>query len=210
MLTEIEQYFIKCIVFPIVGTLLVANSWLLFIQVHDLIHFFSDSVTQCIHSHYYNLIIYNTGISMLFSVMFFKKIKEVINAHDRMIKEHYHKKPHTHLLLNMIMIQLTTGFIDVTVYQIIKSKYESNNCDQIYDSFFVIHQMFNLINIISMCVYFCVFIVIIMGFFFAFLLTLFESLNSQVLQTHDNTMYRIGNVIKNVITCMDEIVARNF
>ena len=138
---EIEKLVIKCITIPIIGTILVANLWLIFMLTHDSVHFYSDSVKNCIHQYYYNMIIYGATINMMFSALFFKKKNDIINVYNLMIKEHYNKKPHTHLLLNMMMIQFTSGFIDLTIYQTIKDKYEQNICDQVYDSYFVIHQI---------------------------------------------------------------------
>ena len=182
-MSEIDNLVIRCVTIPIIGTLLITNTWLLIMWAHDLIHFFSDSVAQCINQYHYNMIVYGASLNMLFSCIFIKNMKGTIRACTNMINHKYDMKPYSHLLLNMMMIQLAGGFIDSTIYQIIKNKYDQNNCDQIYSSFFVNHEVLHGINVTSMCIYFGVFVMIISAFILAFLMILTDHVNSKALVT---------------------------
>lgn len=207
---EIERFFIGCITLPIIGSLLISNVWEIIVCLHDIVHFLSDSVTNCVHQYYYNMIIYSAVINLLFSAYFFKRRYEVINVYENMIKEYYHRKEQIHLLINMMMLQSASAFFDSTIYESIKSRYDQNNCNQINDSYFIVHEMYHNINIVVMYIYFGAFVMIIGVFFSAFTIILFDHINNESYTTITNPIHRIGYIVRGTIAQMDQIINQHF
>lgn len=205
---EIETLIVKFITVLMIGTLLIVNHCLMFIWIFDLIHFFNQDI------HYCSVSVYVTGINMGFSALFLKKRKQLINIRNYMINEPKNRKTHTHLLFNMSMIQLASGFIDSTIYRSVNEKYElSGNSHQLSDFYHIVHLMFHKINIVSVYAYFWVFIMIIGSFFFTFVILLIDHIEDPKYQTIDrdkNLLQRIKCIANDVILSMDQIVTNNF
>jgi hypothetical protein len=214
--TEVDRFIIQCITVPITGTLLAANFWAMLTWIHDLsvIHIFDNSIADCLH-HHYSLMIYGTGFGMLFSCIFFKNGRRIIDSCVKIMHCNGSRESYSQLLVNMIMLQLASGFIDSSICLTIRNRYEKNNCDQLTSIsgsqlFFVNHETLYQINLISMWIYFGILFIIFCAFFLESIRTLIRYIGSEAMLTIENPMDKIKYSMSHMIHRMNEIATKCF